>query len=103
VREKREHLRADYRVNVNVQGEWQAQVDSRDVSLGGMFVFLPEGATVPRIGMAVSATFPLPVIGTVTVPAYVRWSSDGGVGLQFGLIGPRETNAIGKLVRASRP
>jgi type IV pilus assembly protein PilZ len=32
-------------------------------------------------------------------PAVVRWVGDGGMGVQFGLIGARETHAITELLK----
>jgi hypothetical protein len=34
------------------------------------------------------------------LPGVVRWNRDGGMGVQFGLIGARETHAITELTRA---
>lgn len=102
MKEKRQHQRAVLRVSVAIRSQggdvWAAE--SEDISLGGMFIV---GDALPSIGTEVSAEFVLPGLGPVRMPAFVRWKREVGVGLQFGLIGPRETHAIGRLVRGSVP
>jgi type IV pilus assembly protein PilZ len=71
---------------------------AKDISLGGMFI---------------ETTRPLPFSAEVTIhvtlpsqkapfalPGVVRWNRDGGMGVQFGLIGARETHAITELTRS---
>ncbi len=38
--------------------------------------------------------------GVLTLPAVVRWTDKTGFGVQFGLLGARETHAISQLVRS---
>ncbi len=73
---------------------------SEDISVGGMYL---AGDANPGIGVEVTAAFTLPGLGPVELPAFVRWIKAGGYGVQFGLLGPRETHAIGKVVRGSIP
>lgn len=98
MRDKREHQRATLEVDVQVAVpgvvSWTAQ--SVDISLGGMFLL---GESQAVIGTEITLTFELPKLGRVTMPGFVRWSSARGFGVQFGLMGPRETHAIGGLVR----
>jgi hypothetical protein len=61
-----------------------------------MFLAGKNGA---EIGAEVTLIFELPKLGRVEMPGFIRWTSERGVGIQFGLIGPRETHAIGGLVR----
>ena len=69
----------------------------RDISLGGMFI---EATEVPAFGTAVTITTQLPGIpGDARLPAVVRWSSTGGFGVQFGLLGARDTHAITRLMK----
>lgn len=75
--------------------EWET--DSVDISLGGMFL---HGDSLVPIGDEVVLEFELPKLGVVQMPAFVRWTSARGFGVQFGLIGPRETHVIGRLIRA---
>lgn len=74
---------------------WETQ--AVDISLGGMFL---TGRSEIAIGSEVTMSFELPRLGPVEMPGFVRWSSERGFGVQFGLIGVRATHAIGELVRA---
>jgi Tfp pilus assembly protein PilZ len=72
----------------------------KDVSLGGMYVQtsqpLPFGAE-----LVVYITLPGQK-GRLAMPAVVRWTRSGeGMGLQFKLIGARETHAITELTRSA--
>lgn len=72
----------------------------KDVSLGGMYLQtpnpLPFGAE-----LLLHVTFP-GASAPFTIPAVVRWTRPGqGMGVQFGLIGARETHAITELMRAA--
>jgi PilZ domain len=101
LREKRQHLRAQFTGAVTVQGAYEIQTEARDISVGGMFLNLPEGSPSPKIGAEVTLTFTLPGLPTVQVPGFVRWIQEDGFGVQFGLLGPRVTHAIGKLTLQS--
>ena len=67
-----------------------------DLSIGGMFVGL-------------AAQYPFGALVTVEVqtdppmrlPGTVRWNKPEGLGIQFGLIGVRETSAIMTIVKAA--
>jgi type IV pilus assembly protein PilZ len=71
---------------------------AKDISLGGMFVQtsqpLPFG-----IELVVHATLPGQK-GAFALPGVVRWVRAGeGMGVQFGLLGARETHAITELTK----
>ena len=70
---------------------------ARDISLGGMFIEtdrpLPFSAEV-----TVHLTLPAQK-APVALPGVVRWNRDGGMGVQFGPLGARETHAITELTR----
>ena len=71
---------------------------SRDVSVGGMFILtatpLPFGAD-----LVVHITMPGEK-SPFALPGVVRWSKNGeGMGVQFGLVGARETHAITELTK----
>ncbi len=72
---------------------------AKDISLGGMFIEtdkpLPFSAEVTVHMSLPSQKAP------VALPGVVRWNRDGGMGVQFGLIGARETHAITELARAT--
>jgi type IV pilus assembly protein PilZ len=68
-----------------------------DVSLGGMFIRTGEPlvfATELVVHMKVPAQR-----AVLTFPAVVRWVGPAGMGVQFGLLGARETHAITELTR----
>ncbi len=72
---------------------------SKDISVGGMYVHaeqpLPFGAE-----LVVYLTLPGQK-AAFALPGVVRWSRTGeGMGIQFGLLGARETHAITELTRA---
>ena len=76
-------------------GDDNILAEARDISVGGMFVhgvLLPFGQRV-----VVHMTEPGEV-ADVSLPAVVRWVHDGGVGLQFWLLGVRETHVITEIV-----
>lgn len=68
---------------------------AKDISLGGMFV---ETATPAPFSseIAIHLTLPRRRVPLVIV-GVVRWAGTGGMGVQFGLLGARETHAITEL------
>lgn len=97
LREKREHTRAIFDALVTFSGEASGEAHACDISVGGMFMSLGPGQPAPRVGAQVTLHFHLPGLDQVEIPGYVRWIKDEGFGVQFGLLGPRITHAIGKL------
>ncbi len=74
---------------------------ARDIALGGMFVETTEPAA---FGDEVIVRVVLPgSADEVALPGRVRWIRDGGMGVQFGLLGAKETHLINAIDRASRP
>jgi uncharacterized protein (TIGR02266 family) len=70
---------------------------AKDVSVGGMFV---ETMRPSQFGTEVTVRLRLPQSkDELTLPAVVRWVRDGGMGVQFGLLGARETHEITEVVR----
>ena len=64
----------------------------RDISVGGMFV---ETGSPPPFGAEVTIAVQLPgQKDRLVLPAVVRWTRPDGMGVQFGLLGARETYAI---------
>jgi len=71
----------------------------RDISIGGMFIESTESA--PPFGTDITIVGDVPGLsGSARLPAVVRWVKPGGFGVQFGLLGARETHAIAKLLKA---
>jgi type IV pilus assembly protein PilZ len=100
VQEKRVHPRVTVEIPVvceTAAGESVAGI-ARDISLGGMFV---ESSSSPPFGSSVTVVGALPGLpGEANLPGVVRWGKPGGFGVQFGLLGARETHAITKLLRS---
>jgi type IV pilus assembly protein PilZ len=70
---------------------------ARDIAVGGMFVETP---TPAGFGANVIVHVELPGSnGPVSLPGVVRWVRDGGMGLQFGLLGAVETHIITEISR----
>ncbi len=70
---------------------------AKDISIGGMFVEttepLPFGSDV-----VVHITLPQQR-GKLALQGVIRWTRNGGMGIQFGLLGARETHRITELAR----
>ena len=99
VLEKRGHPRAVVEADFvcKRQDGTSFRARAKDLSIGGMFVLSEEVVT---FGEELSIL--LTPVGTgksLTLPAVVRWTQELGFGVQFGLLGARETHAISGLVR----
>ncbi|MCC6213458.1 MAG: PilZ domain-containing protein [Polyangiaceae bacterium] len=96
--EKRAHPRVPCTLEVRCVGHGIDVVcQSRDVSVGGMFLHA-EGA--PAFGVELRVRFTHKG-QTLEVPAVVRWAAPDGFGVQFGLMGARETHALTELMRGT--
>ena len=70
---------------------------ARDISLGGMFIITDDAAP---FGAHVTVRFLLPRQPVqLELPAVVRWSGTGGMGVQFGSLGAADTHHITELTR----
>jgi len=99
----RDEQRRSHRVAIAVPVEFTAKgsVDkvpgvSKDISPRGMFI---ETAFPAGFGVAVLVGFTLPGHASLLVSGTVRWTSTSGMGVQFGLLGARETYAITEIER----
>jgi hypothetical protein len=89
-------------IDVEVEFERKGSSDRRvgratDISLGGMFVRAPAPpgfATEIVVYMRIRGTR-----GPIAIPGVVRWTRGDGMGVQFGLLGARETHAITELMK----
>jgi len=70
-----------------------------DVSMGGAFV---SSEAAFSFGTEITIVGDLPGARGARLPAVVRWSKPGGFGVQFGLLGARETHALAGVVRSSK-
>ncbi|MEB2313163.1 MAG: PilZ domain-containing protein [Sorangiineae bacterium] len=97
--EKRVHPRVSVSIEVICERAAGPSVKGvvTDLSVGGMFV--ESGATM-SFGdeLTVVVTFSS-AEGPVRLPAVVRWTKPGGFGVQFGLLGARETHALTNMMR----
>jgi hypothetical protein len=100
VHEKRVHARIsiDVAVTCELKGGSEVYGVAKDISVGGMYVQCREA--VP-FGTELTVVGRLPGLpDQVRLPGVVRWSKEGGFGVQFGLLGARETHAITRLMRS---
>lgn len=100
MREKRQHQRAQVRLEVTIETKDGNAISgtATDLSQGGMFI---EASSTPPFGAEVMVICSLPRLNEARLPAIVRWNKPGGFGVQFGLLGARETHGIGQLVRSA--
>jgi type IV pilus assembly protein PilZ len=97
--DKRSHPRAtlDTAVTCELSDGSEFTGRSKDISIGGMFVIT--SASVP-FGADVKVRIRLPrARQEFVLPGVVRWVNPDGLGIQFGLLGARETHAISELLR----
>jgi hypothetical protein len=68
-----------------------------DISVGGMFI---ESSTKPAFGTNITVELLIPGSKEKSaLPGVVRWNHENGFGVQFGLLGARDTHAITLLLR----
>ncbi|MFT3767021.1 MAG: PilZ domain-containing protein [Minicystis sp.] len=96
--DKRQHPRKIIEAEVAFQIGQGPRVDARcrDVSIGGMFI---ETGAPPPYGTPVRVFMRLPGLRSeATIDAIVRWSKPDGMGVQFGVMGARETHGLTQLL-----
>jgi hypothetical protein len=100
VHEKRAYSRIKLRVPVTCTTDGGAQVDAntRDVSVGGVFIESPD---IPAFGTKISLILNAPELASMKLPGIIRWTTNDGFGVQFQLLGARETHALALLVSRS--
>jgi PilZ domain len=100
VHDKRSHPRVPLVVEVTCEVSGGASILGRakDISVGGMYI---ESETEVSFGTQVSIVLRLPnTKADARLPAVIRWIKPGGFGVQFGLLGARETHAISELLKS---
>ena len=98
--DKRSHPRVPLSAEVACEVVGGAPILGRakDISVGGMFI---ESETQVSFGTEVSIVLRLPnTKADFRLPAVIRWLKPGGFGVQFGLLGARETHAISELFKS---
>jgi hypothetical protein len=99
MREKRSHARkqVDLETQVTPHGASAFSGVLRDLGVGGAFI---ESAQEVPYDSALTLTLAVPGEATpLQLPGVARWSKPGGFGVQFGLLGARETHAIARLIK----
>jgi type IV pilus assembly protein PilZ len=103
VHEKRRHFRKQVALDVEfnvAEGARQAGL-CRDFSLGGVHI---DTTTPAPFGANVTVYLRLKGSSAVSaLPGIVRWVKSGSMGVQFGLLGARETYAITEMLAESVP
>ncbi len=97
--ENRRHPRRALLADVGFQVDDGPRIDAecRDCSLGGMFI---ETRHPVGYGVPIKIFLRLPGLDHETViPSTVRWRQRDGMGVQFGLMGVRETHALIQILR----
>ncbi len=95
-REKRAHPRVPIELGVTcVLRERSIDAIARDISLGGAFLACRE---VVGFGEEIIVQLPS-LVGLLRLPAVVRWRTADGFGVQFGLLGARDTHGILALMK----
>lgn len=96
--EKRKHPRKVLHPEVafeSAEGE-RVEASIQDISLGGAFIATDQPA---QFGSKVKIFLLLPGLDReVVVESTVRWTKPDGMGVQFGLMGARETHALVSLL-----
>jgi hypothetical protein len=98
--EQRRYARAalDAPLTFTVKGknDWKDGV-GKDVSVGGMSI---ETTAVVAFGAEVEVSVQLPGDDDIfLLPGVVRWARGGRIGVQFGLLGARETHVITEIAK----
>jgi hypothetical protein len=96
--EKRAQSRSVVRIAVTCITDGGASVTgvSRDLSTGGIYI---EATEIPAFGTKISLKLEAPGLYEISLPGIVRWTKADGFGVQFQLLGARETHALAELVR----
>ena len=98
--DKRSHPRVPLSVELTCEVKGGANISGRakDISVGGMYI---ESETEVSFGTQVSIVLRLPnTKADSRLPGVIRWIKPGGFGVQFGLLGARETHAISELFKS---
>lgn len=100
MQDKRSHPRVPVSAEVTCEVSGGASIvgSAKDISIGGMFI---ESEATVTFGMQVTIVLRLPnTKADSRLPGIVRWIKPGGFGVQFGLLGARETHVISELFKS---
>jgi hypothetical protein len=101
VHEKRRHPRVVIHVPIvcQVPGQEPFEAMVSDLSVGGLSI---ESSVTPPFGAEVTIVADFPGEPGLRLAAVVRWARPGGFGVQFGLLGARETHALTAALHRAR-
>lgn len=97
--EKRAHPRRPLHPPIAFKLDGGERVDAvcGDLSIGGAFI---ETTAPAPFGSEITVFLHLPELNAeAQVRAIVRWGKKGGMGVQFGVMGARETHALVELLK----
>jgi hypothetical protein len=69
------------------------------MSTGGIYI---EATEIPAFGTKIGLKLEAPGLHNLTLPGIVRWTKVDGFGVQFQLLGARETHALAEIVRKGK-
>ena len=94
--EKRAHSRVSVNIQVTCTTEGGAVVRgvTRDLSVGGAFI---DSGEIPAFGSKVAVTLDVAGTENMRISGIVRWTKPDGFGVQFQLLGAKETHLLAKL------
>ncbi len=99
MQEKRKEARVHFEgpVVIDVEHHHTVLGSAANLSLGGMFI---ESLDVPlSVAFGAQVVLHVRISGLILeLPGVVRWARNGGIGVQFGLLGAVETRAITEAV-----
>lgn len=95
--EKRAYSRIVVRIAVTCTTEGGRGLSglTRDVSVGGVYI---DASEIPAFGTKVTVELDTPELKGLKMPGIVRWTKGDGFGVQFQLLGARETHGLAKIV-----
>jgi len=99
VQDKRSHPRTIVDTSVSCEARGAAAFTglARDISIGGVFI---ESTEVLSFGTEITIALRLPgAKADLRLAGIVRWTKPEGFGVQFGLLGARETHALSELFK----
>jgi hypothetical protein len=87
-------------VEFTIRESWETAFGiGKDISLGGTFI---ETEAPAPFGASVLVSIRLPSYREeMLLPGIVRWTKEDGMGVQFRLLGARDTRAITEIMRTS--
>lgn len=94
--EKRAYSRSVVKFAVTCTTEGGASLTgvARDISVGGVFI---DAAEIPAFGTRVTLEFDTVELKGQKIPGIVRWTKTNGFGVQFQLLGAKETHGLALL------